>query len=315
MSLPRLHRLGHVYQPDNSLDWMQDFATTPTALLLSDRIRVFYSTRPRRDSDGCFVSRTSYVDLDRADPRRVMAVHRQPIIELGKPGSFDEFGIMVAEAVSWQGHRLLYYMGWQRQQTTPYHVQLGLAVADGAAKDFRKHAEGPVLGDHALDPYGIGNVCVRAEGDSLRMWYTAFLPWVCEAGRWTPRYALRQAYSRDGVEWLRDTDYCLSPYTNTEAIATPAVHRQDMHWHLWFSTRERCTDGSAGAYRIGYASSDDGTHWRRDDAGGLLPSGKDWDSEMCCYPALLEVDGRLLCFYCGNGYGATGFGLAEVRLP
>lgn len=72
-------------------------------------------------------------------------------------------------------------------------------------------------------------------------------------------------------------------------------------------------------YRIGAAaSSDGGTSWTRlDVAMGLVPSDRGWDSEMTCYPALFLHRQRLWLAYNGNGYGATGFGLAvwEGSLP
>jgi len=33
---------------------------------------------------------------------------------------------------------------------------------------------------------------------------------------------------------------------------------------------------------------------------------------MMCYPQLLEVDGKMLMFYCGDDFGKEGFGIAEM---
>ncbi|MEO6908800.1 MAG: hypothetical protein ABI210_13020 [Abditibacteriaceae bacterium] len=30
-----------------------------------------------------------------------------------------------------------------------------------------------------------------------------------------------------------------------------------------------------------------------------------WESQMTTYPNVIEEDGKLRLFYCGNGYGAT----------
>ena len=68
-------------------------------------------------------------------------------------------------------------------------------------------------------------------------------------------------------------------------------------------------------YRAGYASSTDGVKWIRDDSKlGIGPSPEGWDSEMLCYPAVIEVNGRQFMFYSGNGMGATGVGYAELEL-
>ena len=47
-----------------------------------------------------------------------------------------------------------------------------------------------------------------------------------------------------------------------------------------------------------------------DAAMGLTPSSQGWDNQMACYPCLFWHRERLWMSYNGNGYGATGFGLA-----
>jgi len=83
---------------------------------------------------------------------------------------------------------------------------------------------------------------------------------------------------------------------------------------MWYCYRktEDFRDG-ANAYRIGYASSPDGLVWdRRDELAGIEPSRDDWDSKMIAYPYVVHDGRRHLMFYNGNGFGATGFGVAEL---
>ena len=54
------------------------------------------------------------------------------------------------------------------------------------------------------------------------------------------------------------------------------------------------------------------TWHRADTLGELLPSGKGWDSEMTCYPWVLELNGKTYLFYSGNYMGRDGFGYAEL---
>ena len=65
---------------------------------------------------------------------------------------------------------------------------------------------------------------------------------------------------------------------------------------------------------IGYAESDDGLHWVRKDAEvGTGKSDTGWDSEMICYPCVVDVKGRRYMFYNGNRHGSTGFGYAVLE--
>jgi hypothetical protein len=78
---------------------------------------------------------------------------------------------------------------------------------------------------------------------------------------------------------------------------------------MWYSIRSH-----SRPYRIGYAESGDGLQWeRRDDEAGIEASASGWDSEMICYAAVIDVNGRRLMFYNGNRHGATGFGVAELE--
>jgi hypothetical protein len=53
--------------------------------------------------------------------------------------------------------------------------------------------------------------------------------------------------------------------------------------------------------------------WERDDArAGIDVSADGWDSQMICYPAVVDLGERVLLFYNGNGFGANGFGYATL---
>ncbi len=45
----------------------------------------------------------------------------------------------------------------------------------------------------------------------------------------------------------------------------------------------------------------------------LSTSVEGWDSEAVEYSAILEYRGRTFCFYNGNDFGGTGFGVAELQ--
>ena len=78
---------------------------------------------------------------------------------------------------------------------------------------------------------------------------------------------------------------------------------------MWYAIRS-----FSKLYSIGYAESEDGIHWvRRDGDVGIAASDSGWDSEMICYPCVVNLEGELIMFYNGNGHGATGFGYAVLR--
>jgi hypothetical protein len=79
-------------------------------------------------------------------------------------------------------------------------------------------------------------------------------------------------------------------------------------YEMWFSYRKT-------TYQIGYAHSHDGINWEREDTLNLGPSAEGWDSEMVCYPCVFKHLNKRWMLYNGNGYGASGFGLAVEEWP
>jgi len=119
------------------------------------------------------------------------------------------------------------------------------------------------------------------------------------------RHVIKYAESDDGLNWRRDGRIAIDLSGPGEyAIARPCVVREGDVYHMWYSHR-------GPAYRIGYARSKDGIAWTRDDAAaGIDVSSSGWDSESIQYAHVFTHAGRLYMLYNGNGYGATGFGLA-----
>jgi len=67
------------------------------------------------------------------------------------------------------------------------------------------------------------------------------------------------------------------------------------------------------SYRIGYAESAGGHSWqRRDGDAGIDVSPAGWDSEMIEYAFVFDAGGSRFMLYNGNGYEATGIGLAVL---
>src|ERR1700751_2050308 len=90
----RWRKLGRVFVPQGveDRDWLKEFAQAPATLVFDDFVRVYFSCRPRADDNGQYVSYSAYVDLDRANLFTIRSIARQPILDLGGVGEFDEFG-------------------------------------------------------------------------------------------------------------------------------------------------------------------------------------------------------------------------------
>jgi hypothetical protein len=301
---------AHIFNPQDHPDWAGSHAQVPTVLVKEDVLRIYYADR---GPDGR--SYTTFLDVDRADPARIVYCHKRPVIGLGKPGTFDDEGLMPAFVMP-DGDRIrLYYSGWNRRLTVPYHNATGLAVSDDGGETFTRMFEGPILDRVPLEPYLAVTPCVLREGDAWQMWYISGVEWTRVGGKYEPVYVVKYGRSADGIHWERPNVQSVPSRHPLEAFSHPCVIKSGDLYQMWYCYRhsEDYRDGS-GSYRIGYAESRDGMAFERhEDRVGLSVSADGWDSTMICYPYVLRIDGRTLMFYNGNGFGQTGFGYAQLE--
>lgn len=304
-------RKGLVYEPRPLNGTGGSHAQVPTVLVREDRLRIFYADR---DPDG--KSYTTYIDVSRADPTRVLYEHQRPILPRGAPGTFDDDGMMPSCLIRRPAGMWLYYSGWNRGVTVPYRNSVGIAVSDDDGESFVRLFEGPVLDRSPLEPHIAVTPTILIENGLWRMWYISGSRWVPVQGRLEPVYHIKYADSTDGISWRRPNHLCIEPRHELEAYSHPTVIKHGGRYHMWFCSRHSIDyrDG-AGGYRIGYAVSDDGLYWSRDDAAHGLPAADSgWDSLMTCYPFVVEFDHCIHLFYNGNGFGRTGIGYARLEL-
>ena len=87
--------------------WSRTQALGPTPHLRDDgTIRVFLTTL---DEQGR--GRPMYVDVSAADPTRLLKVSDHFLMDVGRPGTFDDNGLMPISFVPWRGALRMYYAG------------------------------------------------------------------------------------------------------------------------------------------------------------------------------------------------------------
>lgn len=289
---------------------MKSHAQVPTPLLCDGYIRVYFSSRPQHD-----LSLTSFVDIDIADPKKILRVNESPILENGKPGTFDEHGIMPSYALRDGSRVLLYYSGWSRGSSVPYTNSTGLAISEDGGETFKKISEGPILAKSIHNPYSATSPCVLREDANWHMWYCSGTGWLRVEGKYEHTYDIKHARSTDGIEWTESDRTTIAPTDKDQALTRPFATRRQDGYHMWFCYRgSRDFRDGEDAYKIGYASSDDMIQWNRDDnKAGMLPSPHGWDSKMVAYPGVIDVGAQTIMFYNGNSFGREGFGYATLE--
>lgn len=301
--MTKWNKRGLIIRPDGEHSWMVSHAMLPTAdWLEGDTYRIYFSGR-----DSANRSRIGFADIDLNQPERVVGFSAEPVLDLGELGMFDDNGVTPSWVVSDGDDRYLYYIGWNRGATVRFILYVGLAVSHDRGNTFRRVSRAPILGRTPSEPLHNTSPCVLREGEKWRMWYVSWEEWIDPD---TPRYNIKYAESSDGVHWRRDGTICIDNRSREgdHALARPSVIKDGGIYKMWFSYK-------GDDYRIGYAESEDGIQWDRNDqrAGiDVSPPGA-WDSEMIEYSHVFAHRGTKYMLYCGNQYGRDGVGLAVAE--
>jgi hypothetical protein len=302
---------GVIFSVARQHEWMTHHACVPVADKVDDHtLRIYFGPR---DSQGR--TRTTFIDVDIDNPARVLRVHDRPVLDLGKPGTFDDSGAMPSCIVNDGGLKYLFYIGWNRGVTVPYRNAVGLAVSADGGLTFDRVFEGPIVDRTRLEPYFCASPYAMLDESRWRLWYASSTGFREVKGKQEPLYQIKYAESTDGREWSRPNITCIDYTFDGEANARPCVLKERGLYRMWYCYRgsvDYRTD-KAQSYRLGYAESADGLRWERlDHLAGLDRSEDGWDSVMIAYPFVYEHRGVKHMLYNGNGFGETGIGHAVL---
>ena len=302
------NKLGVVWKPDGTLAWAKSHGMLPTPIQISDDvIRVFITCL---DEHGR--GRPGYVDVSASNPTHVLKASTKPLLDIGEPGTFDDNGLVVTSVIETQpGTLYMYYAGFEICTHIRYRILTGLAISRDGGETFERHSKAPILDRSDSELYFRCGPFARYDG-TFKLWYVAGSSWTdLGTGKAMPVYDLRYQTSKDGIHWQPEGQLSMAITGSDEhGFGRPwVVQRGPRDYQLFYSIRRR----SLGAYRLGYAESEDGVNWTRKDAEmGLDVSESGFDSHAIMYSSVVSVAGKTYCFYNGNDFGLDGIAVAEL---
>ena len=298
-------KLGQIYRPTGEAGWRNNSALTPTPLYLAEEkvIRIFAGFR-----DELGVSRIGFVDVEPDDPTTVLRVSEHPALDIGRPGMFDDNGLILGDLMWREGKLWLYYIGFQKVAKAKFLAFTGLAYSLDSGQNFQRFSETPIMDRSDNGLYIRAIHTIRKEYGRYRAWYAAGDGWEYLNGIPYPQYAIYCLESVDGLTFEKVGALCLPADASCGEyrIGRPRVYKVDDGYIMLY------TYGTVkGEYLAGMAVSRDGQSWeRRDHALGLAPSLEGWDSRHVIYPSLVVAGERRYVIYNGNHMGRDGFGCA-----
>jgi predicted GH43/DUF377 family glycosyl hydrolase len=310
---------GLLFSPNGNKVWMKEYAQVPVPVIIGNIYRIFFTTRHYPNADKMPISNIAYIDIDRKEPRKVLTISNEPVLPLGVFGTFDEFGLMPADIIKYdEKTHLMYYTGWTRSGSVPYVTNIGLAVSTDNCKTFKKYYTGPIIGLNKYDPILINGPSIIIDKGVYHMFYSSATRWVEHKGKKEVYYFIKYATSLNGIDWDINNKFLLPVLDDNEVQNAPRVSKVGDCFYMWFCYRKGLNfrNDSDSGYKLGLAISKDLKTWIRQDEKtmGITKSESGWDSEMMCYPYMIQDENVLKLFYNGNYFGKEGFGYAEMEI-
>lgn len=270
-------------------------ATTPTPILMNPHtIRIYAGFW---DTKG--VSRIGYIDVAATNPKNILRVSKKPVLDIGKPGMFDDNGVILGDIVRVGTTLRMYYVGFQLVQKVKFFAFTGLAISRDHGKTFMRERTTPIL-DRAPGAEHIRAVhCVLREKNHWKIWYGAGSSWQIIDGKPYPSYAIFYTESNDGKTFLNKTSCCIKPTGNEYRIGRPRVYKTAAGYEMYYTVGT--TDKK---FYPGYAVSRDGITWQRKDTEITIGEA--------LYPALIRYKKTTYMFYNTKGFGASGIAYATL---
>jgi len=254
----------------------------PTPVWVGNELWVYYSFR---------INCRSYIGRLVFDKNLRVLDENRGILSPGDSKMFDENGVMPSCVLMTAIGFRLYYTGWHdRPQHNPGYGQAIGLVASLDGVNFTRPQSQPILGVPAVPPI-VNSPCLVGD----RIYFSHGTG--CQNEFASYSIYRGQLDSPISISNIKPVVIC-----HNQAMSRPCVRITEAGEELWSAVRR-----SDSKYRIRHYLNG------QIDCEDVLPvSETGWDSEMTCYPWLIELDGRTLMLYNGNGYGASGLGVAEL---
>jgi len=296
-------KLGHIYTPPKKNNFLVSHAANPLPVYLGEDVyRIFYSGRGEENK-----SSVGYVDVD-IITREVVEDNKEVVLKHGRDLDFHSHGISIGNLYCVDEVDYILFMAWKIENPQSHWFGTVGRTEVQNKKEFVVNPLNPYMPLDAEDPISLSYPWVLCDNDRYKMWYGSTVTWQADSNE-EMVHVIKYATSENGTDWVKHG--LAIPYEENvaQAFSRPSVIEINDHYHMWYSYRS----GTGQSYRIGHAVSEDGKSWERQHYQASLDvSDQGWDSEMVCYPYVLKHKDHIYMLYNGNGFGKTGFGIAQL---
>lgn len=286
------------------LPWFKMNIMTPVPYQVGkDVLRVFVTMCDENNR-----GRIGYVDLSMDDPGVILDYSRNPVLDLGNAGMFDEDGVLPSSLLVEEDQIYMFYSAYQRQVHIPYTILSGLSVSGDNGNHFKRVLQTPILERNTEEKFIRSAIDIMKLEEGYRIWYSSGDGWFQRSDKEAPRYDIKCLDSSDMMKWDGKPSPSLILLNDEYGLTMPQVWKEGRKYKMIYSIRTL-----SKGYRMGYGESEDGITFKRMDHKMEIEVSSDgFDQEMICFGKLFKSCDKTYLFYCGNHYGIGGMGYAEL---
>jgi hypothetical protein len=294
-----------------------NIAQVPSPIAIGDTIYVYLSGR---NSDN--ISHVNLVCIDSA--YNIKSISNRIFLHSDLPGTFDDEGVMPAQVIKYRSGYIMFYSGWNSRNTIPYHNATGIAFSSDLLKWTRLY-QGPILDRTPHEPYLAVTPWVHKRTDGLyEMLYISGTGYIRDDDRYEPVYTVKYAKSSEIMSWERFPDQVMPFQWTSDSICfshPTFIPLDNMSFMVAACVRQsrdyRC--GGSNSYKLVFGFTETlqkvhKLHFPKYDIPQTITNVQVNFQEMQAYPSFIRINDDILCFYNGNGFGRSGFGVARVKV-
>lgn len=299
---------GLVFKKKNFPKWNKSHAWVPTPILLKKNIcRVFYAGRDENNH-----SNIGSFDINLKDPKEVYNISKQPILKLGNLGYFDDAAVIPSQIIYFKKKYYLFYIGWKQGKSVPYSAAIGLASSNSLGKKFRKISKAPIIGTSEHNPIFTASCYCLKKKNKFELFYTSNTEWKFSKGVVSPKYLIKEAKSKDLINWNFKKKKVINLKKKEIAITRPWVIENSKYKNFLLYSYGVMRN-KKNNYKIGLAIKKN-NKWKRIDNKIKIENTIDkFDNKTQEYAATISNEGKIYMFYNGNNFGKNGIGLAVLK--
>ena len=294
--------LGIIFNP-KSIKSIKSHSWVPTVIKYKrDEARVFFAGRDKFNHSSIYA-----FNISLKKPYKILKKTTKPVLSKGDLGFFDDSAAIPSHIIKIKNKYFLYYIGWTQGITVPYISSIGLATSKSLFSNFTKFKKSPIIGRTEEDPIFVASCFVQKKGNKFEMIYTSNTSWKKKGKKLIPRYFLKLASSKNGIDWKFKKKIMKFKSKNEVAISRPWIIKHKNKEYIFYSYRTK-------NYKIGFAKFNKKKQLVRYDSLLKIQNNIDkFDNKMQEYSSVIDYGNKYLMFYNGNNFGEKGIGLAEIN--